>query len=393
MEVEDTVTPTEETQELENTPDMLDMSDEEFEQFMASEADTAMSEPEEDPEPAEEAEDTEESDESDNEDTDEAEPEDEVTEPEGDDPQTDETSDDEADTESHEDPESEEGQTDTDGKPTETAEIDYKAEYEKLLAPFKANGRDIKVDSVDDAMTLMRMGANYNKKMAALKPNMRVLKALENNGLLDETKVNYLVDLAQKKPEAIAKLIKESQIDPLDIDTEQADSYVPTSHGPSDQELAIDDVLDSIKDNESFGRTMKVVTDELDAESRALLVQQPDVISALDQHIQNGIYDQIMGEVEKERMFGRLKGVSDLEAYKTVGDRLHAQGAFGTEPTVNQEPTIPEPVSKKPDPKVVAKKKAAGSVRSRPAKKQPEFDPLSMSDEEFEQLAGSGLYS
>ena len=59
-------------------------------------------------------------------------------------------------------------------------ELDYKAEYEKLLKPFKANGRDIQVGSVDDAIALMQMGANYNKKMAALKPNMKLLKMLEN---------------------------------------------------------------------------------------------------------------------------------------------------------------------------------------------------------------------
>ena len=38
--------------------------------------------------------------------------------------------------------------------------VDYKAEYERLLKPFKANGRDVSVASVDDALSLMQMGAN-----------------------------------------------------------------------------------------------------------------------------------------------------------------------------------------------------------------------------------------
>jgi len=32
--------------------------------------------------------------------------------------------------------------------------------------------------------------------------------------------------------------------------------------------------------------------------------------------------------VASDRVFGRLNGLSDLEAYKTVGDAMHAEGAF-----------------------------------------------------------------
>ena len=34
-----------------------------------------------------------------------------------------------------------------------------------LFSPFKANGREMQVSSVEDIRTLMQMGANYNKKM------------------------------------------------------------------------------------------------------------------------------------------------------------------------------------------------------------------------------------
>ena len=76
-----------------------------------------------------------------------------------------------------------------------TSAIDYEVEYKRLLAPFKANGREISVKSVDDAVTLMQMGANYNKKMAALKPSLKLMKLLENNGLLSEEKISYLIEI------------------------------------------------------------------------------------------------------------------------------------------------------------------------------------------------------
>ena len=67
---------------------------------------------------------------------------------------------------------------------------DYKAELGRVLSPIKANGREIQVSSVDDAIQLMQMGANYHKKMAALKPNLAVLKMLEQHGLLDQEKLS-----------------------------------------------------------------------------------------------------------------------------------------------------------------------------------------------------------
>ena len=97
-------------------------------------------------------------------------------------------------------------------KPAEAAEPDYKAEYLRLLAPFKANGKEIAVSTVDDAISLMQMGANYNKKMAGLKPSLKMLKLLENSGLLSEEKISYLIDLEKKNPAAINKLIKDSGI-------------------------------------------------------------------------------------------------------------------------------------------------------------------------------------
>ena len=33
----------------------------------------------------------------------------------------------------------------------ETSAVDFEAEYKRLLAPFRANGREVKVESVDDA--------------------------------------------------------------------------------------------------------------------------------------------------------------------------------------------------------------------------------------------------
>lgn len=279
-------------------------------------------------------------------------------------------------------------------KPEESS-IDYKAEYERLLAPFKANGRDISVKSVDDAITLMQMGANYNKKMAALKPNLALLKMLENNGLLSEEKISFLIDLEKKNPDAINKLIKDSGIDPMDIDADKASGYKPSAYKVDDRELELDAVLDEIQETPSYNRTLEIVSKEWDAKSKQTIANSPQLLKVINSHVQSGIYDLISKELESERVFGRLNGLSDIEAYRQVGDMIQARGGFDHLGRQGQQ-AAPQPVVVQPKPKVEddakikEKKRAASSTKPAAASSAPkDFNPLSMSDEEFSKLIKS----
>ena len=49
----------------------------------------------------------------------------------------------------------EEEETDSEEEEPDTEDVDYKAEYQRILSPFKANGKDIQVDNIDDAIRLM----------------------------------------------------------------------------------------------------------------------------------------------------------------------------------------------------------------------------------------------
>lgn len=274
-----------------------------------------------------------------------------------------------------------------------TETIDYKREYERLLAPFKANGREIQVKSVEDAVTLMQMGANYNKKMAALKPNMKLLKMLENSNLLSEEKLSYLIDLDKKNPAAIMKLVKDSGLDPLELDTENAGGYKPNSYAVDERELALDAVLDEIQDTPSYSRTIDVVSNKWDAASKRIVAENPQLLKVINDHVERGIYDLISKEVENERLFGRLGGISDLEAYRQVGDALQARGGFAH--LGRQEQNTPNgPVVVKPKPKqemdqrVREQRRAASTTKpAAPAVTPTEFNPLAMSDEEFSKVA------
>ena len=287
---------------------------------------------------------------------------------------------------------SETTETEDKPKPVSTEEkINYKGVYEKVFAPFKANGVEIQVKNPEDAVRLMQMGANYHQKMASLKPSLKTLKLLEKNNLLDESKLNFLIDLNNKNPEAITKLLQDSNLDPMDLDISEPVKYTPTPRTVNDAEFLLDATLEEIKDTPAYTKTLNVLTKVWDDASRSAILAAPQNISVLNQHIADGLYDKVMGTVIYERSLGRLQGISDFDAYRQIGDALYAAGQLT--PSVPSNPTT-KTLSGTSMPKSSAdeslrkkRKQAATPNKSMgtPASKIA-FDPLALSDEEFEKV-------
>lgn len=274
-----------------------------------------------------------------------------------------------------------------------TPSINFEAEYNRLLTPFKANGREITVNSVDDAISLMQMGANYNKKMAGLKPNLKLMKLLENNGLLSEEKIGWLIDLDRKSPDAINKLVKDSGLNPMDLDVEKASEYRPKIHTVDEREIELDTVLDDLQGSPAYSRTLNIVSKEWDGASKQVIAGQPQLLKVINSHIETGIYDQISTEVEQQRVFGRLNGLSDIEAYRQVGDAIQARGGFnhvGKSPgQTTAAPVVVQPKPKKvEDDKLNDKRRAASSTKPVvPTTVDKDFNPLALSDADFNKLS------
>lgn len=297
-----------------------------------------------------------------------------------------ETEEDEVEAESEEEDESTDDDESPEDESEDTDKIDYESEYKRLTAPFKANGKDIQVESVDDAIQLMKMGLGFSKKMAALKPNLKLMKMLENNGVLSEDKLSFLIDLDKKNPDAIKKLVSDSNLDTYEFESsENNPDYTPNTYAVDDTEIELDSVLEDIKSTTAYNTTIDVVSNKWDQTSKQEVLKNPNIIRVINEHIENGLYDQIQSVIDRDRMLGRLSGISDLEAYRVTGDRLHAEGKF-TQSAPEPKPS-PEPKQAvKPNPQVVKRKRAAAPTKSTPsASPNPsDFNPLSLSDEEFE---------
>lgn len=268
--------------------------------------------------------------------------------------------------ESVEESETEETETESD-EPTN-------AELDKLFAPFKASGMEMKVDSVDEALQLMKMGVDYQKKMSGFKPHRKTIKMLQDHGI-DADKLNHLIDIQKGNPQAIAQLLKDNKVDPNDLDVEEDSNYTPSDYSVSDKSVDLDDVLSRIQDTPSFSTTSDVISNQWDEASKKVLYQTPSLIENLNTHIANGTYQRVMQEVTKARMLGQLQGLTDYDAYNAIGSKLAAQATppakvVKTKPKVSNTNT---------------EQKLRTSTKPRSTKAvAPKYDYANMSDAEFE---------
>lgn len=308
----------------------------------------------------------------------------EETETEEDREDTEETTDNSEDTESNTGKQPDEEEPDNSDESSK--DVNYQDFYSKIMKPFKANGKMITPESEEDVVSLMQMGANYVKKMATIKPALKAISSLEKNNI-DDDELNYLIDLKNKKPEAIKKFIKDANIDPTEIDLEEDIDYKPSNNLATEEEAIFNDAIKEIQDSEYFDQTKKIVTEMWDSESKERLLKNPDLLKKLNEELELERFDKVQSIVDRERVFGRLNGVSDLDAYIMTVSKLTQESTDKAETPKTEKKVTP--VNK------TGNKKAA---KPSPTKQKPKSvkytddEILNMSDEAFLNLEKKKLY-
>jgi len=257
---------------------------------------------------------------------------------------------------------------------------------ERIFGTIRANGRDMQVKNVDEAIRLIQMGANYSQKRAADKKNLSYVKVLEQHGLLDHEKLSYAVDLLAGKPEAIGKLLKDSKIDVHELDDDKVAAYRSQSRAPSEATMAIEEVVSELEGNEHFNRLVGDMR-TWDTQSQALLGQHPQSLAQLTEQVESGIYDKVMDEVNRQQVLGQHKGVPLMQVYNQIGQEMAAAGAFNAPAPTGPVKKLVTP-GKKTSTAVKAddeRRRAAapskGVTTATEEAKDPKF--LSMSDADF----------
>jgi hypothetical protein len=274
--------------------------------------------------------------------------------------------------------------------------VNYEEAYKKIMAPFRANGREFTPSSPEEVIQLAQLGANYTKKMQGLKPHLKMLRMLETNGLLQEDKISFLIDLEKKDPKAIQKLLHDGKVDPMDLDATAEPDYKPGNHKVTDHEMQWQEVIDDLYLSDEGKATVAMVHKTWDPVSKEAAYADPNILKVIDQQRSNGIYATITAEIERRKILGQFGSTPFIQAYKTVGDELfHAgkllpAGSVPAAPTPGPAALQPQPVETRPArPRApTATRDQARAISPAPgsttkATPKPAIDPFAMTDEQI----------
>lgn len=280
---------------------------------------------------------------------------------------------------------------------TEAAQVDqYKSLYERVMAPFKASGKTIQLKDPEEALELIKKGVDYTRKTMEIAADKKFLVMLEKNQLKDEAKLSFLIDIANKNPDAIRKLITDSGVDPLDIDTSAPNNYSPGNHSVSDNEIRFTETLTEVNSTPEGQQVVQKIFNGWDQTSQGHMWKEPEAMRVLLAQKQSGVFDIVEGEVERRRLLGQIPAtIPYLDAYRYVGLELGQAGAFNhlpafqgqavaaqhsvaTSPIATRAASVTKPAA---DPTVRA---AAPTRPTAPVSSKPTIDDFAnLSDEEF----------
>jgi hypothetical protein len=301
---------------------------------------------------------------------------------------TDDGSVDEVDEENQETQEGDEGQLDGDPEPQDGDTNDNTSETPVIdLKPVKIDGVDVPVQSIDELYALASAGGKFTQKMQEISKYKKSILMLEEQNL-SEKDLSLLAEIKNGNKDALAALIAETGVNPMDISATPSEGYAPGAYIPSDTKVSIMEVDRELSVDPEYSITRDIVNNQLDVKSQDMLIDDPNKIRAIHHDVKNGVFPQVNAIAKKlKALDGGIR--SDLDYYIEAANRPEFLG------TVNQPPVIPvgsqqgyqesvqQPNQQAPKkPANRSKKKAAGSSSATKAPKKVDVWE-DMSDDEL----------
>ena len=277
--------------------------------------------------------------------------------------------------------------------------IDYEAEYNKIMQPFQASGHEVHLRNTDEVISLMQKGVDYTKKQQALKPRLREMRALENAGMLGDN-LNFAIDLYNGDPKALKHLIETKKIDLSTLDTGSnidengnpiPSDYKPNNHSISEEAYNVKTVLDEVL-NSAEGEQIRGIISSFDPDTALKFYQNPGYLKSLQLQIQHGFYKDVADEIEHRKLVGdkSIEGKNWYETYMTVANDIWKENQKSN--YIAQQQELQNLQQQQAQAAYQQQRKSAARPTRGSSPVQQQFDPLSMSDEEFSKLDVNQLF-
>ena len=215
-----------------------------------------------------------------------------------------------------------EGTTEGESTEQELSDADFRA---MVTATFRANHQDVQVQNPDDIRKLMQFGMNYHKKMGELAPHRKILKSLEQNGLLEADKINFAIDLLKGDKAAVAKFLKDQSIDTYDLPDLEETPYQSKDYMPSNERVIFDEKTQELQQTEAGMKVLNYIKG-LDQDSFYDVYSNPIILDNLQRHAENGLMNDTLAVLEKEYALGNVPtGIKPIDAYAYVAEQLQTK--------------------------------------------------------------------
>lgn len=206
---------------------------------------------------------------------------------------------------------------------------------EPSTSSYKIKADGVEYDfSLEELQKLAPKAMNYTKKMQSIAPYRKMISAIEENSLSSDD-INMLIDIKKGNKEAIQSLLKSTDIDLYDLDTNEEIQYKPTEYGKSDEYLDLQEVVNEISTDNEYPRTQEIISKVLDDQSKQVMFSNPDFVRGLHIDVKSGIYDKLMPKAQKLAVFDNNQKPM-LEYYLLAGkEYAEALQNGGIEPNEN----------------------------------------------------------
>ena len=213
----------------------------------------------------------------------------------------------------------------------------------EIFKPFKASGSEFQPTSVNEIIALMQKGVDYSKKTNELAKFRDRVAFLDENKLTEED-LSYFMDLRNRDPKAIAKLLKDSETDLLNVDVdEESEGYVPNDYSIDKQKVALASTLNDLTSTSTYKDLVENVNNVWDTNSQEALLEDPSRLNTISQHMEQGIYESVVKEIDRAKVLGHIpESTPFLQAYKQVGTAMFNAGAFSDQATDTDEANLQE---------------------------------------------------
>jgi len=244
-----------------------------------------------------------------------------------------------------------------DDEDKDTDSDDNNSEAAPKFQPLKANGKEYPIDSIEELYKMASAGAGAQQKYQAIAGYKKTIMAAEKAEVDLMEAVNLMADYKANPTGVIARLLKESKLDPLEIDTD-TDVSEATDRSVSDFEVKYDEVIGEIGDSPIFPKVQELLLSKngWDEASRAKFLEDPSLIKNLHEEMSpmdadgKSMFDLVSPMAEKMKLSGDTR--PDFEIYMEArGKKVEEFNKYN-----NTKETAPKPKSK---PSTKAKKKAA----------------------------------